>query len=66
MLGGIGQYKTPAVMRQLVRTISVSEKLSSNAPNHFDIAIAGGGLIGTTLACTLGNLHSAEIKNVPN
>lgn len=27
---------------------------SSGSDSHYDIIIAGGGMVGTTLACTLG------------
>lgn len=39
----------------IVRTFSTSTFCTNSSRNFYDIIITGGGLVGTTLACTLGN-----------
>lgn len=34
--------------------LALIRALAQDATKHYDIIIAGGGMIGTTLACTLG------------
>ncbi|KAJ8953058.1 hypothetical protein NQ314_007433 [Rhamnusium bicolor] len=37
---------------------------SSQNKNHYDIVIAGGGMVGTTLACTLGRNSKLSSKRI--
>lgn len=37
--------------------LSMVRNFSQKSATHYDIVIAGGGMVGTTLACTLGTLH---------
>lgn len=57
MIEKVRILKFPALTKFLSTKCSVC-KFSTNGPeHHYDIIIAGGGLVGTTLACTLGNNH---------
>ncbi|XP_023313056.1 ubiquinone biosynthesis monooxygenase COQ6, mitochondrial-like [Anoplophora glabripennis] len=60
----IVRNKSSIVKPLLRRTLTnfVERGLSSNRnENHYDIIITGGGMIGTTLACTLGK--NAKLAN---
>lgn len=46
------------MVTNMLPTNALFRKLSANSSNHYDIIIAGGGLVGTTLACTLGNYYN--------
>lgn len=45
---GLPGFIKPSWSIPFVRTFS------QESPTHYDIVIAGGGMVGTTLACTLG------------
>lgn len=37
---------------------------SSNLANYYDIVINGGGMIGSVLACKLGNMQNFAYLNI--
>ncbi|XP_019880267.2 ubiquinone biosynthesis monooxygenase COQ6, mitochondrial [Aethina tumida] len=43
---------------------ATTKLFKSTTPNHYDIVIAGGGMVGTTLACTLGQNAYLSNKNI--
>ncbi|KAJ8960297.1 hypothetical protein NQ318_004023 [Aromia moschata] len=57
--------KTPN-LRAASRKIRVYilRECSNENRNHYDIAIAGGGMVGTTLACTLGKNFKLSNKRI--
>lgn len=56
MIEKVRIFKTPLLANFLSKNLSVSKLCIKHQPQHYDIIITGGGLIGTTLACTLGKL----------
>lgn len=48
-------FRSPTLTSILATKCSACYFCTNSTKNVYDIIITGGGLIGTTLACTLGN-----------
>ncbi|XP_066148540.1 ubiquinone biosynthesis monooxygenase COQ6, mitochondrial [Euwallacea fornicatus] len=56
--------KNLLVFSQLYRNAQIFRFFSQNADKHYDIIVAGGGMVGTTLACTLGKNPKLSEKKI--
>ncbi|XP_066249097.1 ubiquinone biosynthesis monooxygenase COQ6, mitochondrial-like [Euwallacea similis] len=48
----------------LSRNAQILRSFTQNAGKHYDIIVAGGGMVGTTLACTLGKNPKLSNKKI--
>lgn len=55
MIEKVQFFKAPLLTKLLPTKCAVCNASNNVSQHHYDIIIAGGGLVGTTLACTLGN-----------
>ncbi|CAG9764022.1 unnamed protein product [Ceutorhynchus assimilis] len=53
-----------ALHRLKYKNLNFIRCFSDEAGSHFDIVIAGGGMVGTTLACTLGKNKTLNNKKI--
>ncbi|XP_012265958.1 ubiquinone biosynthesis monooxygenase COQ6, mitochondrial [Athalia rosae] len=57
-------YKYRAIVSSLYSISNNDYSTSSDPKKHYDIVIAGGGMVGTTLACAIANNRVLEEKRV--
>lgn len=65
MIEKVRILRLPVLANILPSNFTACKYSTNNVQQHYDIIITGGGLVGTTLACTLGNINQ-HLINVLN